>query len=157
MILNHSKDIAGGKPEMNEWKSKFSTKIDALRDSASQRFERFAANVLEDVHGELVEFATRHEFECSTPQAQSGGRMYKFALTEDGFVLVYFKTQGIASVAFSYECYLPGQGRSATRQQTRELATADGEWVENCFQESMDAFVDAFSKCDASIPEPAYA
>lgn len=140
---------------MNEWQSKFSAKIGTLRDKAAQRFERFAANVLEEAHQALVDFATRHEFQCSTPQAQNGLRAYKFALTEDGFVLVYFRAHGIAEVACSFECYIPGQGRVSTREKTRQLAEADERWVESCLQNALDEFVDAFSRLEQETPEPA--
>jgi len=142
---------------MNEWQNRFSAKIETLRDNASQRFERFAANVLEDVHQDLVEFAARHEFQCSTPQAQNGNRTYKFALTEDGFVLIYFKVHGVAEVACSYECYLPGQGRVVTRQKSRELVEADSAWVESCFQSALDEFVDSFSGQENVVAEPVLA
>jgi hypothetical protein len=139
---------------MNEWQSKFAAKIGTLREKAAHRFERVAASVLEETHQAFVDFASRHEFQCSTPQAQNGLRAYKFALTEDGFVLVYFRAYGIAEVASSFECYLPGRGRTVTREKTRDLAEADAKWIESCFQTALDEFVDAFSKHEHEVAEP---
>lgn len=139
---------------MNDWQKKFSTKIGALRDKAAQRFEQFAARVLEQTHEEFVDFASRHEFHCSTPQTQNGSRTYKFALTEDGFVLVYFRSHGIAEVACSFECYIAGEGRTVTREKTREQVEADARWVESCFQNALDEFVDVFCRNEEKVAEP---
>ena len=139
---------------MTEWQKKFTSKIDNLRESAAKRFEKFASNVLEEVHEEVVDFATQHEFVCTAPGAQSGSRTYKFGLTEDGFVLVYFRSQGIADVEFSFECFAPGRGQVVTRQQTCGLGEADADWVERCLQSALDEFVDVFSKSDVPVAEP---
>ncbi len=130
-----------GKSPLNAWQEEFVSKIDGLRQRASRFFERFADEILVPVHKEFAEFTTKHDFRVMTPQAQRGLRSYKFALTEDAYLLAAFHAKGVAEVEFEYECFVPGQGDVGKFRVSSALGAADRDWVESCLQTALDFFV----------------
>lgn len=139
---------------MNQWQQSFSKRVGVLRETAVQKFEHFADDVLVGVYEEYAEFTSRHEFRSSAPQQQHGTRFYKFALSEDAYVLIFFRARGIDAVEWYYECSAPGHGCTQGQKATVPVAEASRQWVERCFQASLDELVTHVSKtCVPQAPE----
>jgi hypothetical protein len=123
---------------MSQWKQNFVKRVDTLREAAIKKFETFADGALASVYEEYSEFTSQHEFHCSSPQHQQGSRFYKFALSEDAYVLLYFRARGIDGVECEHECSAPGQGCSESERTSVPSAEAVKNWVERCFQTALD-------------------
>lgn len=123
---------------MSAWKQNFVKRVDALRDASLNKFETFAESVLSGVYEEYSEFTSQHEFHCSSPQQQKGSRFYKFALSEDAYVLMYFRARGIDGVECEHECSVPGLGCTESERTSVPSAEAVKNWVERCFQTALD-------------------
>lgn len=132
------------KPKMNEWQQKFVQRLESAKKQWLQRFEQFASSVLEPAFARFDEFSTHLGFRVNSPACEQGTRLYKFALSENGYVLVSFRLRGLQEAEVSCEPYVPGIGRSEPHQAHIDLCDADSTWVEQQFQAGLDRFVAAF-------------
>lgn len=139
---------------MNQWQQGFVKRVDALRESGFKRFEAFAEEVVARVYEEYSQFASQHDFNCGVPQFQRGSRLYKFALSEDAYVLLYFRSRGIDSVECEYECSVPGRGCVESDRNRVALGDATRPWVERCFQVGLDDLITRVSAGAAAKPAP---
>lgn len=144
---------------MSDWQKSFTKRMDGLRDQWARRFEVLAAETLDPAFEELADFLKTQGFESAAPQKQKGLRSFKFALSEDGYVLVTFRNVGLDAVEGEYEYCLPRQGMSECVRAARSNAGLNAEWVNRCFQQALDAFVERFAQCERSADtrEPALA
>ena len=126
---------------MNQWQQSFAKRVEVLRDSAVARFERFAEDVIVGVYEEYSGFTAQHEFRPSAPPPQRGVRFYKFALSEDAYVLLFFRARGLDAVEFDYECSAPGRGCANGEKVSVSVAEAGRGWVERRFQTALDHLV----------------
>ncbi|GMV98722.1 MAG: hypothetical protein HRF43_06880 [Phycisphaerae bacterium] len=140
---------------MNQWQQGFAKRVEALRETALKRFESFADGVLAEVYEAFVEFASRYDFQCSAPQHARGSRFYKFALSEDAYVLIYFRARGLDGIECEHECSVPGRGCGESGRSGIALADADSAWVERCLQVALDDLVSRLSEAGSpSRPAP---
>ena len=139
---------------MTEWQKRFSDKIGALVDRAARTFERHVEDTVVPVHADLVEFTNRFDFSTNSPQRQRGLRSFKFALSEDAYVLVIFRPKGMAEITCTHECFAPGCGKSEEVCSVTSLAAADGDWVRERFQEALDFFVETYSRAGGEVAVP---
>lgn len=129
---------------MNAWQQQFTQKMEGLREQSFQRFDRFVDEVVTPTFEAFREFTSSCDFEASTPQHQKGQRTYKFSLTEDVYVLNFFRARGVAEVEHEWEACVPGQGRVKGGVTVAGVGSADDAWVEACFQKALDGFVSGF-------------
>lgn len=130
---------------MNEWQQNFTSKMHKLRDQVSRKFDVFADETVNPVFEEFSEFAGRCDFRCTTPVSQEGARLFKFGLTEDGYLLTAFRPKGMGEIEFDFECYAPGQGQVESKRSLVTWVDANQEWVRRCFETALDCFVGCFS------------
>ena len=140
---------------MNEWQERFSGKIEALLDRAVRTFEHHVEDTVVPVYADLVEFTNQFDFRTNSPQRQRGLRSFKFALSEDAYVLVVFRAKGMAEVECTYECFSPGCGKSEEAFFATSLTGADRDWVRDRFRDALDFFVDTYSRAGIEVAEPA--
>lgn len=143
----------------NKWKEGFTGKVEALRDKWRQKFDVLASETLEPVFDELTEFVQQWDFQGSAPQTQSAVRTFKFALAENAYVLVFFRSKGLDAVQWLYECALPGEGTVKSRVSDAHVTEVTKEWATECFQTALDEFVAKLNEveCTQEIAEPALA
>lgn len=140
----------------NKWQQGFAQKVEGLREQWRQRFDVLAEETLEPVFNELAEFVQQLDFQASTPQTQSAVRTFKFALSEDAYVLVFFRSKGLDSVQWLYECAIPGQGTNKSPIADAIIGEVSQEWAGSCFQEALDDFVAKLGEvqCAKETAEP---
>ncbi|HOB75506.1 MAG TPA: hypothetical protein PKG54_13390 [Phycisphaerae bacterium] len=131
---------------MNQWQQSFAKRVDVLRESAIKKFETFADEVLDRTYEEYAAFTAQHDFRNIAPPHQRGTRFYKFALSEDAYVLLYFRARGIDAVESEYECSVPGHGCTEGEKVTVVLAEANPAWVERRFQTALDDLINHVSQ-----------
>ena len=144
---------------MNAWQQQFVQKMEGLREQGFRRFDAFVDEVVDPTFEAFQEFTSSCDFQASTPQHQKGQRSYRFSLTEDVYVLNFFRAKGVAEVEHEWEACVPGHGRVKGSVTTTGVVSADDAWVEACFQKALDGFVGGFSdkKEHARQPELAHA
>jgi hypothetical protein len=119
-------------------------------------FERFRNEVLEQAFDSVSSFLVRWHFDVSNPPSESQRPAYRFALTENGYLLIWFKVEGFDTLACEYEYSLPGRGRIAGVRTATSLREADRVWAESCFQTALNNFVSKFVEMDrrVTVAEP---
>lgn len=129
---------------MNDWQQRFSRKMETLREQSVRRYQEKMEEVVVPAFERLTEFLTQWHFVASVPQSHPGLHSYKFALTEDGYVLIGFRLTGIDQMDCAYECCLPGQGHIGGDNLRSALTEIDASWADTCFQTALDDFVEKF-------------
>lgn len=132
---------------MNQWQQNFAKRVELLRESAVAKFEHFAEDVIAGVYEEYSAFTGQYEFRATAPPPQRGVRFYKFALSEDAYVLLFFRARGLDAVECDYECSSPGHGCTNGDKVSVSLAEAGRGWVERRFQTALDDLVAQVSEC----------
>ena len=130
--------------QMNRWEQQFSEQMDALCAQSSSWFQRFTNETLEPVFETVSEFVARWHYEVTTPACEPQRRAFRFGLTENGYLLIWFKLEGFDALECEYEYSLPGVGRVSGVRTTGSLREAGQEWVEGCFQMALNTFVARF-------------
>lgn len=129
---------------MSSWQQRFAEHMDVLCSQSSVWFDHFAQNVLDPAFESLSCFLERWHFEITQPTSDNQRRVFRFALTENGYLLIWFKAEGFDSLECEYEYFLPGIGRVSGTRTVGSLREVDPAWVENCFQVALDSFVCKF-------------
>ncbi|MHC4442740.1 MAG: hypothetical protein ACYTF1_08980 [Planctomycetota bacterium] len=142
---------------MEKWKQKFARKMDDLQERSLANFDRFADEALVPVFNDISEFVTQWDFESSIPHSKAGQRSFKFAVTEDCYVLILFRIEGVNTIRCEYECCFSGKGCIAGPQNSTGVHSASRFWVESCFQKAIDDFVEKFGGGEVGQEKPAMA
>ncbi len=133
---------------MNDWEKDFSKRMESLHAQSATCLERFLQEDLEAAFASFTNFLSQWKFQTSTPQTQAGRRAFKFALTEDAYVIVTFRLDGLDLVECESECSLPMVGRVPGTRVTTSLRKVDRQWGESCFQKALDALLAKLSEAD---------
>lgn len=141
---------------MSQWEKEFAGQMEALRTRSSACFERVVHEVLQPAFESISAFVGKWKFHTSTPSSDPGRLCYKFALTEDAYVLVRWRFEGVDALECEYECWIPGSGRVNGVRTSGSLRAVDHEWVESCFQLALSNFVTKFAETEhrQKTPEP---
>lgn len=135
---------------MNEWQRTFLKKLESAKRQWLHRFEQFACEFIEPVFLAFEEFAVGCGFQVIHPEAEPGHRIFKFALTENGYLLVTFRMGGLEEIEVSTECFVPGAGSAAAQTQSANLCDAGQSWTEAQFQSALDRFITQFGQAGAA-------
>lgn len=137
---------------MNQWQEQFAEQMEALCAQTSGCFGRFAQEVLEPAFEQMTDFLKSWRFQTSVPLTESGRRCFRFALTEEGYLLVLFRVEGVDTLHCEYEFWIPGTGRADQVSRTTSLRAAEPQWVESCFQAALSSFVTRFAQAEQHLP-----
>ena len=135
---------------MNDWQRKFLKKLESAKQQWAHQFEDFATQVVDPVFGRFAEFANAGGFTVSRPDCAEGNRIFKFALTENGYLLLMFSMKGLDEVQSCAELFIPGQGSFEPVGDHTHLCDANELWIETQFQNALDLFVTQFGEAGAS-------
>ncbi len=134
---------------MTDWQRTFLKKFEQAKKHWLLKFEEFANEVVEPTVRALEEFTTAHGFHVARPPCDPGHRIFKFGLTENGYVLVSVRMRGLEEVEVRAEVFVPGLGGRESSAYHTLLCDADQAWVENRFQECLDVFITLFGEAGA--------
>jgi hypothetical protein len=135
---------------MQDWKKSFVQKLETAKKQWMHKFEQFVKLSIDPVFHELDEFSTRNGFRVTSPNCEEGTRLFKFALTENGFTLMTFRMRGLEEVQFDCEVWVPGSGRLDQNPVHVPMCDAGPAWVEKQFHTSLDRFVTLFAEAGAN-------
>ncbi|MCL2329678.1 MAG: hypothetical protein FWC56_00065 [Phycisphaerae bacterium] len=131
---------------MNRWQEHFSGQMDALCSQSTSSFDHFVEERIDPAAEELAAFLEKWNYEVTQPASEAGRCTYRFGLTEDAYMLIWFQKEGFDNVQCDYEYSLPGVGRIQVSHTATRQRSADKEWVESCFQTALDAFVNKYTE-----------
>lgn len=135
---------------MQDWKKSFTQKLETAKKQWLHKFEQFVVSAIDPVFQELDEFATRSGFRVTSPSCEEGTRLFKFALTENGYTLMTFRMKGLEEVQFDCEVWVPGAGRMDQEPKCVTMCEGGQTWVEQQFQTALDRFVTLFAEAGAN-------
>ena len=136
---------------MNDWQRSFLGKLESAKKNWQHRFENLANEFLEPVFERYAEFTRGHGFSVSAPDCEPGTRLYKFGLTENGYVLLTFRMRGLDGVGFTAEYLVSGPERVESTQAETQVADAQDAWFQKLFERSLDRFVVAFGEASEEL------
>ena len=136
---------------MNDWQRSFLGKLESAKKHWQQRFEDSANEHLEPVFERFAEFTRGNGFSVSAPDCEPGTRLFKFGLTENGYVLLTFRMRGLDGVSFTAEYFVPGPQNVESTQAETQVADAPDTWFQKLFERSLDRFVVAFGEASEEL------
>ena len=136
---------------MKEWQRSFLGKLESAKQHWQHLFENLASESLEPVFGQFSEFTRANGFSVSAPDCEPGTRLFKFGLTENGYVLLTFRMRGLDGVAFTAEYFVPGPESVEPTQAEVNLTDAHENWFQKQFERTLDRFVVAFGEASEEL------
>jgi len=109
-------------------------------------FDRFADEALNAAFASVTADASSWRLHASVHPAGHNARAFRFALADDGYVVVLFRLDGIDRLECASASCVPGVGRIVGVYTTTPLGQADRQWGESCFQMALDGFVSRFTE-----------
>lgn len=134
--------------QMNEWEREFARRMELVREQSTTSLEQYLKDDVQAAFDAVSNFLSQWRFQVSTPQSQAGRRCFKFALTEDAYVLVMFRLEGIDSLECECEYSLPLVGRVAGTRWSCSLRKIDRQWAETCFQKALDGLLGKLAEAE---------
>jgi hypothetical protein len=135
--------------------------MDILRTAAQHRFTTMADKVLTPAFEKIREITERESMKASAPLSQPTVRTFKFALSENTYLLMVFRQNGVEQCETVAEFAVPNHAKVPQLQTTTDLSDADDEWASRTFEEHLDRFLDTVARSMNSDPkligEPAHA
>lgn len=131
---------------MNEWQNRFTLKLETVRTATRDRFETIADETLTPIFDEFSNFARKHQFRATAPLGKTGIRTYKFALTENAYVLMTFRHAGFKQCDAETEFFVPGCDKLPSITKTAGLSEFDARWCRQIFEQALDRFLDSVTE-----------
>jgi len=129
---------------MDKWQRAFAGKLESVRMHWQERFERIAEDEVGPVFGEMDAFTTARGFSVTSPTCDTGARLYRFGLTENAYLMLYFRLHGFEAIEAQAELVVPGANPEEFLINRTHLADVNAAWVQEQFHVALDRFVDAF-------------
>jgi len=129
---------------MSGWQDRFTQKISMVKEASCGQFESMAATCLEPIFEDIRKFTSQQGLTAAVPVARAGIRSYKFAMTENSYVLMTFRFAAFEHCEMQAEIYVPGADPHKLQPEHVELANFDVGWTRRMFEQALDAFVDSF-------------
>ena len=129
---------------MNDWQKCFAQKVETVRKTSRERFELFADEAATPVFEEFREFTAQQGFHATAPMAKPGIRIFKFAVSENTYVLMTFRLAGLEHCEVRCEFFVPAREKLPALDLLVELGDAGVDWTRGIFESALDQFMDAF-------------
>lgn len=128
---------------MNAWQKRFAEKMEVVREVSRGRFSELTEKLLEPIFEEFKVFTYEQGIQSSTPVVTAGFQTFKFAMTENTFLLLTFRLDGLEHCETLAEYFVPKEKKLAPIGETIELVDANADWVRRTFEQGLERFVDA--------------
>ncbi len=142
---------------MNDWQKRFAQKVELVRGTTRQQFEQLCDETITPVFEDFREFTSAQGFCATAPVKKADVHAFKFAMTENTYLLMTFRLAGFEHCELQADLFIPGDQKRACTPVHVELADLDVGWTRRMFEQSLDHFVDRFveslSKHEQSFAE----
>lgn len=129
---------------MNKWQERFSQKVEVIRIASRDRFEQTAIENVLPVYEEFSEFTKTRGLKAMAPAPTSGMRTFKFAITENAYMLMTFRLSGLESCEANAEFFVPNDKTTETLRDHADFRDLNLKWTREFFEKALDEFVDAY-------------
>ncbi len=129
---------------MNKWQERFSQKVAVIRIASRDRFEQIVIDKVLPVYEEFSEFTKTRGLQPIAPAPTSGMRTFKFAITENSYVLLTLRLSGLESCEANAEFFIPSDKKPAILRDHVKLQDLHPNWTRQFFEKALDQFVDAY-------------
>lgn len=135
---------------MDKWQQTFLGRLESVKKHWLNQYERIADEWIAPAFAMFDQFTTTHGFTVSSPDCDAGTRVYKFGLTENGYLLLSFRMHGLERVEAHTEIVVPGNKPVESTTARASLDDVDVDWIKQQFREALDRFVDTFHQATKS-------
>ena len=127
---------------MNDWQKRFAQKLETVQSVARDRFEQRADETLTPIFKDFGEFVRQYVVQATTPLTDYGIRTYRFAMSEDAYLLMTFRHMGFEQCEAQVEYFLPGSNNIPPTRETVTFSDVNATWCRGIFERALDQFLD---------------
>lgn len=134
---------------MSDWQQTFVSKLNAAQNQYKQAFEHAISGHVDAAFEGLNEFLCSNGFTLSTPVSEPGRHSFKLELSENAYVLMVFRAQGVGEFELRCETFVPNHEPLLARV-AGQVAEVDQAWATNRFQTALNGLVDRLGESSGS-------
>lgn len=129
---------------MNTWQEQFSKKVEVIRIASRDRFEEIALEIILPIFEDYSEFTRTRGLQATSPLPTSGMRTFKFAITENAYVLMTFRLSGLESCEAHAEFLVPNHEKVDALREVARYRDVEAKWTMKFFEKALDRFMDTY-------------
>ncbi|MGD2111202.1 MAG: hypothetical protein PVI86_17635 [Phycisphaerae bacterium] len=138
---------------MNDWQKRFARKLETVQSAARDQFEEKADALLTPIFKEFAEFVRQYVVQATTPLTDFGIRTFRFAMSEDVYLLMTFRHMGFEQCEGQVEYFLPGSHSIPETRETVTLSEVNANWCRRIFEKALDQFLDTLIDSMGGVKE----
>jgi hypothetical protein len=129
---------------MNKWQEHFVKKVEVVRSTSRDRFEQIVIDNVAPVFDDFCEFAKMQGIQATSPLTKNGIRTFRFAITENAYLLMTFRLSGLEGCEANTEFFIPNHDKLPTYAEAAAFRDMDPQWTRTFFEKSLDQFMDSY-------------
>ncbi|MCH8314397.1 MAG: hypothetical protein IIA64_00355 [Planctomycetes bacterium] len=127
---------------MGKWEEHFATRMNALHHASSGNFDDLVQAEIMPAFEDLKSFVTSGGFTAVAMKGCDKIRPFRFSLSKDMFIDLFFRRRGPAEVTASFQLHHPfTERREAVVLETVPLSSVTEGWARQQFQVCLDEFL----------------
>ena len=127
---------------MGKWEEHFATRMNALHHASSGNFDDLVQAEIMPAFEDLKTFVTSGGFAAIAMQGCDKIRPFRFSLSKEMFIDLFFTRKGPAEVTASFQLHHPfTKKREAVILETVPLSSVTEGWARQQFQVCLDEFL----------------
>ncbi|MCH8210351.1 MAG: hypothetical protein IIB99_03155 [Planctomycetes bacterium] len=127
---------------MGKWEEHFATRMNALHHASSGNFDDLVQAEIMPAFEDLKSFVTSGGFTAVAMKGCDKIRPFRFSLSKEMFIDLFFRRRGPAEVTASFQLHHPfTERREAVVLETVPLSSVTEGWARQQFQVCLDEFL----------------
>jgi len=127
---------------MGNWEAQFSSRMNALHHASSGNFDDLVQAEIMPAFEDLKTFVTSGGFAATAMKGCDKIRPFRFSLSKEMFIDLFFRRRGPAEVTASFQLHHPfTERREAVVLETVPLSSVTEGWARQQFQICLDEFL----------------
>ncbi len=127
---------------MGKWEEHFATRMNALHHASSGNFDKLVQAEIMPAFEDLKSFVTSGRFTAVAMKGCDKIRPFRFSLSKEMFIDLFFRRRGAAEVTASFQLHHPfTERREAVVLETVPLSSVTEGWARQQFQVCLDEFL----------------
>ncbi len=127
---------------MSTWEKRFASRMNALHHTSSGNFEDLVKAEIQPVFDSVKPFITSGGFSAEAMKGCENIRHYRFSLSKDMYIDLYFTRKGPCEVSSTFQLHDPfAKRRDAVMMETIPLADVTEGWARQQFEVCLDEFL----------------
>ena len=127
---------------MGKWEEHFATRMNALHHASSGNFDDLVQAEIMPAFEDLKNFVTSGGFSAVAMKGCDKIRPFRFSLSKEMFIDLFFTRKGPAEVTASFQLHHPfTERREAVKLETVPLSSVTEGWACQQFQVCLDEFL----------------